>query len=180
MFRTVAIREQFTLDALVADVLVALRTSVVETRYSDSLRRPSNGGLWATDYPEIDKLNESILESLKGRGGVYAILVADPKGAPHLKYSGQTNAAGSKQRIRSHFIWRNKITPSGRFTGSKFDEVQRSVSRKFDIYIAFVEVAPESLRHYVEETLIKKKHPPWNFNGTTLRGQRRSERHCVL
>jgi hypothetical protein len=85
-----------------------------------------------------------------------------------------------KQRIRSHLVWRNKKTKSGKFTGSKFDEVQHHISHGFDIALSFIEIEPESLRHYVEEMVLARSNPEWNFHGTTLQGQNLSKHFCNI
>ncbi|VAW71840.1 hypothetical protein MNBD_GAMMA12-1780 [hydrothermal vent metagenome] len=131
-------------------------------------------------YKDIDELNEQFLKDIDGRGGVYAIFSAKPKQEWELKYIGQVKSSGVRQRIRSHLVWRNKNTESGNSTGSKFDEVMAEITNGHDIAFAFVEVKPQSLRHYVEEILITKCQPLWNYNGTTLNGQRSSRsRRCL-
>lgn len=180
MFEKAIIESESHLTTLVNNALCALRKSIKEIQYPQDLRRRANIGMWGRRYKEIDTLNKHVLSTLKEKAGVYVILVAMPNKDWQLKYIGQTNESGSKQRIRSHIVWRNKSTKSGKFTGSKFDEVQHAVIQGSDIAISFVEIAPASLRHYVEEVLIKKKQPEWNFNGTTLQGQKRSARFCVL
>ncbi|EHA15430.1 hypothetical protein [Halomonas sp. HAL1] len=180
MFEIAILEEEAHLSTLVNTVLYTLRKSIKEIEYPHDLRKKSNMVAWEQYYKEIDALNEDIFSALNGRAGVYAILTARPTKEWHLRYIGQTDVRGSKQRIRSHIVWRNKSTKSGKFTGSKFDEVQHAVVCGADIAISFVEIAPASLRHYVEEILIKTKQPEWNLKGTTLQGQSQSARSCVL
>jgi len=168
------------LKLLVSEALTHLRNSIIDFKYPKAVQCKHGRDAWKANYKSIDELNETILESIKGRGGVYAIHIARPGKDWHLKYIGQAKAALSRQRIRSHLVWRNKETLSGRFTGSKFTEIQDAVCSGYDVAITFVEIEPESLRHYVEEELLKKKNPEWNLHSTTLRRQQISMIHCSL
>lgn len=168
------------LQELVGDALRCLRNHIVKIDYPTSLGRGHTLSDWKQVYKSADLMNRQVLSAIDGRGGVYALLVRKPNLDWQLKYIGQAKESVSKQRLRSHVIWRNKETPSGRFTGSKFDEVRLAVSQGHEIGISFVEIRPSSLRHYVEETLITKKNPQWNFNGVIVAKQRASVRHCVL
>ena len=89
----------------------------------------------------------------------------EPNKIIELKYVGQTNAKGAKQRIRSHLVWRNKETKSGKYTGSKFDDVVNNVILGKSIYLSFCEISPESLRHYIEEKLFSSVENGWNIHG---------------
>ncbi|MBU1691781.1 MAG: hypothetical protein KJ958_04530 [Gammaproteobacteria bacterium] len=155
-----------------------MKNSIVEFKYPDELKRSPSTESWRSKYPEIDKINADILNSIKDKAGVYAILTARQNESWQLRYIGQAKATVSKQRIRSHLVWRNRETKSGKFTGSKFDEVRLNLSSRYDVALSFVEVTPESLRHYVEEVLIKRMHPDWNQNGTTASGQKSNCRDC--
>jgi len=99
---------------------------------------------------------------------VYAIYVGEPdegKEKSELKYIGQTKSTGARGRIRSHLVWRNKDTKSGKYTGSKFDEVVDKVTSGKCIYLSFCEISPSSLRHYVEEQLFIGVKNGWNKHG---------------
>jgi len=50
-----------------------------------------------------------------------------------------------RQRIRSHIVWRNKNTKSGKITGSKFDEVQKITLSGKKLGFSFVEIHPAPL-----------------------------------
>jgi hypothetical protein len=180
LFSVVSISDTNALDAFAAEAHIALRESIVPFEYPKAVRSRKGALEWKNAIVEIDRMNRETLESIAGRAGVYALFVAKASGDWQLKYIGQAKGNGSKQRIRSHVVWRNRFTKSGKFTGSKFDEVQSAVSRKRDIAISFVELAPASLRHYVENYLIDAKQPEWNYHGTTAKQQIRSNSHCLL
>jgi hypothetical protein len=161
------------LTQLRADAEKCLRASVEEFVYPSALKgRGANHKLWEIQCSEIDLLNQKTLKSVDGRAGVYAIFTAERQQGWDLQYLGQVKSAGARARIRSHLVWRNKKTKSGRYTGSKFDEVQAALRQGKDIGFAFVQIEPAALRHYVEEVLIHSLQPGWNFHGTTLLGQR--------
>jgi len=119
-------------------------------------------------YTKIAEINPGLLGPIGGRSGVYAIFTAGPKANWTLKYIGQSAEDGVRQRVRSHLVWRNRATPSGRFTGSQFDNVCEAVANGKHIGFSFVEVAPASLRHYVETELIGRYSPSWNLHGARL------------
>lgn len=110
-------------------------------------------------------MNKNLLGHISGKDGVYALYILDGNNNWAIQYVGQTQSKTSRQRIRSHIVWRNKITKSRKITGSKFDEVQETILSGKRLGFSFVEIHPASLRHYVEETLIKDLQPPWNFHG---------------
>lgn len=179
-FSCISLADTSALDAFAVAAHEALRDSIVEFNYPEALRKRDSGSLWKELAPDIRQANESILSQIAGRAGVYAILAAKKNKDWDLKYIGQTTSKSSKNRICSHLVWRNKETKSGKFTGSKFDEIQAAVRWKKDIALSFVEIHPATLRQYVESYLIQKKQPEWNFQGTTLVGQRKSARRCPL
>jgi len=150
---------------LVDEVKSNLDTSRVLFNYPEALTNKRDLSLWEACYKDIDKLNKDTLELIAKRSGVYAIYVAASGKEVNLMYVGQTEEKGSKQRIRSHIVWRNKNTKSGKYTGSKFDEVFDAVTSGKSIYISFCEVFPPSLRHYVEENLFKHVSNGWNIHG---------------
>ncbi|CAN7659665.1 hypothetical protein [Duganella sp. LjRoot269] len=181
MFKTIKYisREEFDpLITLLDSALQQLKGSINEFTYPDDLKRSNNKDMWKFRYKEIDNMNVDIMSAISGKSGVYAILSAQPNERWVLQYIGQAKSSVSKQRIRSHLVWRNKDTKSGRFTGSKFDEVQQALRAGNDIALSFIEISPASLRHYVEEMLIDKMQPAWNLNGTTAQRQRVNRMHC--
>lgn len=183
MFKKVSykpITEYDPLQVLLQACKEGLRENIHEIKYPSTLRCRQAKNIWESHTEEIDSLNCEILSSLTGRSGVYAIYVAKPKTDWNLKYVGQAKGTVLKQRIRSHLVWRNKNTKSGKFTGSKFDEVQSHISLGYDIALSFIEIVPESLRHFVEEMILARSHPEWNFHGTTLGGQDRSKNFCSI
>lgn len=169
---------QDPLASLCTEAEKALRAKVCQFHYPERLKgRACSHAIWKDIYREIDSMNEAILSAVTRKAGVYAILTADPEKDWQLQYLGQVKSSGSKMRMRSHLVWRNSETKSGKFTGSKFDEVQGALKLGQDIGLSFVEIKPASLRHYVEETLIGRFQPAWNLHGTTLLGQN-SNRRC--
>jgi hypothetical protein len=168
------------LKPLCADAEKQLRGFIEEFRYPSSLRgRGCSHESWKDECTTIDGLNQEILASVDRRAGVYAILTRYKLGSWRLQYLGQVKSSGSKARIRSHLVWRNKKTKSGKFTGSKFDEVQSALRVGHDVGFSFVEIEPASLRHHVEEFLIQHFQPAWNLHGTTLSGQSTNHRRCT-
>jgi len=97
-----------------------------------------------------------------GKAGVYSIFRLKKNKQWELLYTGQTQSKTARQRIRSHIVWRNKKTTSGKFTGSQFDEVQRIIISGEKLGFSFIEIFPAPLRHYIEEMLIEVLRPPWN------------------
>lgn len=181
MFKTVKYisAEEFDpLNILLDSALRQLKDSINEFIYPVDLRHSASNDVWKIRYKEIDKINADIMNAICGKSGVYAILSARPNKGWVLQYIGQAKSSVSKQRIRSHLVWRNKNTKSGRFTGSKFDEVQQALRTGNDIALSFIEISPGSLRHYVEEMLIDKMQPAWNLNGTTAQRQSANRMHC--
>ncbi|MGF1752096.1 hypothetical protein L4C33_00645 [Vibrio makurazakiensis] len=178
MFNQVQVSDMTPLKSLLTEARSALRTKHKKFTYPSELRsRTCSLETWEQNYKKIDLLNQDILDEISQRAGVYAVF-SQSKQKPNLEvmYIGQTAGNGSRQRVRSHLVWRNKDTKSGKSTGSKFDELRSLVAKGYDIYISFVEINPASLRHYVEDELIQKIQPRWNHNGTTLAGQCRVSR----
>ena len=169
---------QDPLEALVHDAVSMLKSHVQWVQYPAELCRRGIDEQWRGQFREIDKKNEKLLDGLLSRGGVYALLTASPKDNWTLRYIGQADAKGIRQRVRSHLVWRNKQTASGRYTASKFDEISAAVMAGDHVGFSFVAVEPDSLRHHVESQLLRQFHPEWNFHGTTLKGQMLSKRHC--
>lgn len=180
LFSNVEISDTSALDEFAKAAHEALRNSIIEFKYPEALRCGNGPDVWKKLVYEIKTSNEKILNAVANRAGVYAILEAKKDHDWMLKYIGQTTSKSSKTRIISHLVWRNKETKSGKFTGSKFDEIQSSVRRGKDIAFSFVELHPAALRQYIESYLIHEKQPEWNFQGTTLRDQVRSAHYCSL
>jgi hypothetical protein len=140
----------------------ALLNSIQNVHYPKLLRMDGAISYWREHYKEIDSGNKELLDNITNKAGIYALFSLKEKGQWELVYIGQTQSKTSKQRIRSHIVWRNKKTKSGKFTGSQFDGVQEIVMSGKELGFSFVEIYPASLRHYVEENLIEKLNPPWN------------------
>jgi hypothetical protein len=164
MFQTVPYQHQPEADPLkrlVSAAIEALKGAPQEVCYPTDLDIAN----WKSRYREIDGLNARILYSIERRAGVYAILTLNFRNKWIVRYIGKTDADGSRQRIRSHVVWRNKDTKSGKYTASKFDDVQSTVVRNGRVAISFVEIEPSSLRHYVEDILLTHFSPEWNCHG---------------
>ena len=138
----------------------------VKFLYPDELKEQIDLEKWSSTYGEIDNLNKDILLKIHNNAGVYAIYVGNQnEEESEMMYIGQTNSNGAKSRIRSHLVWRNKNTKSGKYTGSKFDEVFKCVTSGKVIYLSFCQISPASLRHYVEENLFSYVKNGWNQHG---------------
>jgi len=162
IFNRVKIKSEASLIKLTNDVKSKLTETIIKVQYPTCLRCEKGIHEWESKYKEIDTLNKEMLDSVSNRAGIYAIYSLKGNNNWTIQYIGQTQSKTSKQRIRSHIIWRNKKTKSGKITGSKFDEVQENILFGQNIGFSFVEIYPEALRHYVEETLIIDLQPPWN------------------
>ncbi len=111
--------------------------------------------------PEIKKLNAETLQGLRGAGNVYALYTRRRNEAWSVVYVGQRKSKGLRERITQHLV--NKDSR----TGSMLEAVKTAVFDGREIAISFIHVQPESLRLYVEETIISKmkKQLPWNTHG---------------
>lgn len=165
MFQEITISSEKELISLTNNVKNELDNCKVTFKYPESLKSQSGQETWSTEYKIIDEINSEVLDSISKKAGVYAIYTKTSHQEPKLKYIGQTDAKGSRSRIRSHLVWRNKNTDSGKYTGSKFDDVASSVTAGFEIQISFCSISPASLRHYVEENLFKYVIDGWNKHG---------------
>lgn len=140
----------------------ALKNSLVEIDYPAGM----TAGNWPSRRSKIDKLNSDTLDAIQKRAGVYGLLILNRRKQQWiLQYIGMTSAKGSRQRLRSHVVWRNKSTRSGKYTASQFDQIQDAVVRGSSVAISFVEIKPSSLRHYVEDELLTHFSPIWNIHG---------------
>jgi hypothetical protein len=98
----------------VQQALKGLEGGHVEILYPDELRTKHDLETWRLCYKKIDLLNKGVLAEVKGKAGVYALFVAENGRDWTLKYIGQSKGALTRQRIRSHIVWRNNDTPSGK------------------------------------------------------------------
>ncbi|WP_045858844.1 GIY-YIG nuclease family protein [Teredinibacter purpureus] len=116
-----------------------------------------------TNWPidEIKQLNDETLKSLRGAGNVYAIYTRRVGESWSAVYVGQRKSTGLRERITQHLI--NKDVR----TGSMLEAVKTAISDGREMAISFIQVQPESLRLYVEETIISKNKAqlPWNTHG---------------
>ncbi len=112
---------------------------------------------------EIKTLNEIFLKTLKHRANVYVLSVRPSGGNQNWSpvYVGQRKSAGLRERITQHLITKNHRT------GSMLEAVKTAVAAGQEIGVSFIKVEPESLRLFVEETIIAKhkKELPWNTHG---------------
>lgn len=122
---------------------------------------PENCNLTNWPIDEIKELNDSILKNLRGAGNVYALYTRRPNENWSVVYVGQRKSAGLRERITQHLV--NKDVR----TGSMLEAVKTAISDGREMAISFIQVEPESLRLYVEETIISKNkaHLPWNTHG---------------
>jgi hypothetical protein len=165
MFKRIEVETEEHLLKLVASAKDHLSKSINKVHYPDDLRDEVSIAEWKDKYKIIDKMNKSLLSNISSKDGVYALYILNGNNNWEIQYVGQTQSKTARQRIRSHIIWRNKNTKSGKITGSKFDEVQEIILSGKKLGFSFVEIHPAPLRHYVEETLIKDLHPLWNLHG---------------
>lgn len=112
---------------------------------------------------EIKLANKDFLESLRHSGNVYALFVRAPtKGAQWVPvYVGQRKSIGLRDRITQHLIDKDEKT------GSMLKAIKIAVAAGSSIGVSFIKVQPESLRLYVEETIIAKHKATlqWNTHG---------------
>jgi hypothetical protein len=121
-------------------------------------------GCSLTNWPnaEIKAVNESFLRTLRGRGNVYAIYLRNSIQNEWIPvYVGQRKSSNLRERISHHLLCKHEKT------GSMLAAVQTAVAAGNEIGLSFIKVHPESLRLYVEETIIasNKTSLPWNTHG---------------
>lgn len=121
-------------------------------------------GCSLTNWPsaEIKAVNENFLKTLRGRGNVYAIYLRNSKQNEWISvYVGQRKSANLRERISHHLLSKHEKT------GSMLAAVQTAVAAGGEIGLSFIKVHPESLRLYVEESIIAshKTSLPWNTHG---------------
>jgi hypothetical protein len=116
-----------------------------------------------TNWPieEIKQLNDETLKSLRRAGNVYALYLRRAGESWSVVYVGQRKSAGLRERITQHLVNKNVRT------GSMLKAVKTAISDGREMGISFILVEPESLRLYVEETIISKNKTqlPWNTHG---------------
>jgi hypothetical protein len=112
---------------------------------------------------EIKTLNEAFLKTLRHRANVYALSVRPSGDNQNWSpvYVGERKSAGLRERITQHLITKNHRT------GSMLEVVKTAVAAGQEIGVSFIKVEPESLRLFVEETIIAKhkNELPWNTHG---------------
>ncbi len=96
--------------------------------------------------------NENVLP--KNNANIYAMYINQK-----LVYIGQTKSSLCTTRLTNHLFYKHEKT------GSKLAKVKESIEDKKSISISYISVKPESLRHYIEDELIKKYKPQWNIQG---------------
>jgi hypothetical protein len=124
-------------------------------------------GITVQNWPaaEIKKLNEEFLASLRHRANLYCIFVRAPGPDSPWKpfYVGERKSTGLRERVTQHFIEKHHKT------GSMLEAIKTAVASGQEIGFSFVKVQPDSLRLFVEETIIaewkKKGELPWNSHG---------------
>ncbi|MCD6185961.1 MAG: GIY-YIG nuclease family protein [Deltaproteobacteria bacterium] len=166
MFKTYKIKTDKHLRELLDKLKAALLNSLQIVNYPTSLRGKAAIFKWNLNYKEIDKINNELLKNISNKAGVYLLSTYEGRRRKIL-YIGQTQSKTARQRIRSHIVWRNKKTKSGKITGSQFDKVQKIIVSGKKLNFSFVEIQPASLRHYIEENLIEELNPPWNKHKTS-------------
>lgn len=116
---------------------------------------------WPAD--EIKRLNGEFLQGLRHSANVYALFVRGNELGPEwtVRYVGQRKARELRERMTQHLVQKNQRT------GSMLERVKASVHQGYEIAVSLIAVEPESLRLFVEETIIAthKELLPWNTQG---------------
>lgn len=124
---------------------------------------PAGCSLQHWPVQEIKIANEVFLKSLRNQGNVYALFVrAQGEGEQWFTvYVGERKCVGLRDRITQHLIDKHERT------GAMLEAVKTAVAAGSAIGISFIKVQPESLRLFVEETIIAKHKDvlPWNTHG---------------
>ena len=105
---------------------------------------------WPTQ--EIKHLNSALLRGLRHHANIYAIFIRSKVFGSEwqIKYVGQRKASELRTRLTQHLIQKNDSTRS------KLDLVKCAVFQEYDIGISYITVQPESLRLFVEKSIIEK------------------------
>jgi len=124
---------------------------------------PAGSSVESWPVEEIKKQNADLLSKLRHQGNVYALFVRKKKTHSNWKvmYVGERKADGLRSRITEHLIKKDHQI------GSKLVEIQAAVASGLEIGLSFICVVPQSLRLFVEETIIanNKSQLPWNSQG---------------
>jgi hypothetical protein len=123
---------------------------------------PEGCSLQEWPVAEIKAANKEFLSSLKGSANVYALFVRRNDSEEWIPvYVGQRKSANLRERLTQHLINKNVQT------GSMLEAVKTAVAAGEKIGVSFIKVNPESLRLFVEETIIssRKSELPWNTHG---------------
>ena len=124
---------------------------------------PDGCGLQHWPVDEIKSANEAFLKTLRHRANVYALSVRSlgENESWSTVYVGERKSPGLRERITQHLITKDHRT------GSMLEAVKTAVAAGQEIGVSFIKVEPESLRLFVEETIISKhkQELPWNTQG---------------
>jgi len=74
---------------------------------------------------------------------------------------GQSKSTEARNRLSNHLIKKNKNT------GAKLQLIKEHIQKGGKIKVSYILVEPESLRHYIEEELIKKYSVNLDWNSHT-------------
>jgi len=113
---------------------------------------------------EIKTANEAFLKTLRHRANIYCLFVRPSSGDNEnwsAVYVGERKRDGLRDRITQHLITKDHRT------GSMLEAVKTAVAAQQEVVVSFIKVQPESLRLFVEETIIArhKVDLPWNTHG---------------
>ncbi len=112
---------------------------------------------------EIKALNKEFLESLRNGANIYALFIRKSGTGKSWSpvYVGQRKSTGLRERITQHLIKKHVRT------GSMLENVKSVVPDGQEIGVSIIKVEPESLRLFVEETIIAtyKNELVWNTHG---------------
>lgn len=124
---------------------------------------PNGSSLQHWPVEEIKTKNEAFLKTLRHRANVYALFICSPGKNEKWRavYVGERKSAGLRDRMTQHLIAKDHRT------GSMLEAVKTAVAAQQKIGVSFIKVQPESLRLFVEETIIAKHKDelPWNTHG---------------
>lgn len=142
-----------------ADVCAAELLSDVQ--YKFQFPKDSSPRNWQVE--KIKYSNEYFLNTLRHRANIYAIFIrvggSDEKWDP--VYVGQRKSDELRERVTQHLIKKSHQT------GSMLMNVMAAVEGGKEVGLSFIKIQPESLRLFVEETIIAKYKDSlkWNTHG---------------
>jgi predicted small secreted protein len=114
------------------------------------------------DEEKIRIENEEWLKKLRHNVSVYAIFTASSESEDYtIKYIGQSKSSEARGRLSNHLIKKDTKT------GAKLELVREHIRNGGKIKVSYILIEPESLRHYVEEELIKKYSTKLDWNKNT-------------